>query len=52
MIYERYYNCHNEWIEIKPRGWVKFLTLDVEHRGYRYYKPLNGFRYRSKNKNT
>lgn len=48
MIYERYYECHNEWIEIKPRGWIAFLVPDVEHKGYLYYKPLNGLKYRKK----
>lgn len=48
MVYERFYNCHAEWIEIKPRGWVSLLKLDFERKGYLYYKPLNGLMYRSK----
>lgn len=48
ILFERYYKCHNEWIEVKRRGWITFLKKGVEHRGYTYYHPLNGIKYRSK----
>ena len=46
---ERYYECHNEWCELSnPTSILRIIELDYIHNGYNYYKPINGYKYRSK----
>lgn len=46
---ERYYKYHNEWIELENPKRIYFtLKFDFTSKGYDYYKPINGKKYRSK----
>lgn len=48
-IIERFYNNHAEWIELSnPTSVLRLLKEDFRRKGYIYYKPINGYNYRSK----